>query len=104
VNVRDLLEEAAVGLPGIDVATAPDGSTGWSRGGRFFASVSADGSVGEFLLDQAIADAATRTPDVTASARGTGWVAFSPPELDDHAADRAEAWFASGHRRLGPRD
>ena len=48
--------------------------------------------------------AAIRTPDATPSPRGPGWVAFAPAELDDHAADRAVAWFASAHRRLGPRD
>jgi hypothetical protein len=104
VNLRDLLEDAAQGLPGIEATTAPDGSTGWSRGGRLFARVSRDGSVAEFALDQAVADAAIRTPDTAPSPRGAGWVAFSPPELDDHAADRAEAWFLSGHRRLEPRN
>jgi hypothetical protein len=104
VNLRELLEDAAEDLPGIEVTTAADGSTTWSRGGRPFAIVSRDGSVAEFGLDQAIADAAIRTPDTTASARGAGWVAFRPQELDDHAADRAEAWFGSGHRRLEPRN
>ena len=104
MNLRDLLEEAAIGHPGIEVVTSPDGSTGWSRGGLLFATASEDGSLAEFLLDQAIADAATRTPDVKPSARAAGWVTFSPSVLDDHAADRAEAWFASAHRRLGPRD
>jgi hypothetical protein len=104
VNLRDLLEDASEGLPGIAAATAADGSTSWSRGGRPFAVVSADGTVAEFALDQAVADAAIRTPDTAPSPRGAGWVAFSPAELDDHAADRAEAWFLAGHRRLEPQN
>ena len=40
-----------------------------------------------------------RTPDTADSARGADWVAFSPPELDQHAIDRATAWLASAWRR-----
>jgi transcription elongation factor len=104
VTLGELLAELAVGLPGIEVSVPPDGATAWSRAGRPFAVVSADGSAAEFGLDPAIAAAAVRTPDVTSSDRGPGWVTFTPAVLDDHAADRAEAWFASAHRRLGPRD
>ncbi len=43
-------------------------------------------------------------PTPSPSERGAGWVKFAPVELDDHAADRALAWLASAHRRLGPRD
>lgn len=104
MTLDELLVEAAVGLPGIDRATSPDGATTWSRGGRLFAVLAAGDAIAEFGLDEAIAAAATRTPDVTPSARSAGWIAFAPAVLDDHAADRAEAWFASAHRRLGPRD
>jgi len=31
--------------------------------------------------------------------RGADWVAFSPPELDQYAIDRAIAWLASAWRR-----
>jgi len=104
VNLRELIEEEAGELPGAMPALAADGSVTWSRTGRAFAVVAPDGSVAEFALDPAVADAATRTPDVTLSGRGTGWVAFAPTDVDDHAADRAAAWFASAHRRLEPRN
>ena len=55
-------------------------------------------------VETAVADAAVRTPDVAHSSRGPGSVAFAPAELDDHAADRAVAWFASAYRRTGPLD
>jgi hypothetical protein len=100
VNLRDLLEDEAGDLPGAESTAGPDGSVLWTRGSRLFAVVSADGSVAEFALDPAVADAAARTPDVTLSGRGPGWVAFAPATLDDHGADRAAAWFASAHRRL----
>jgi hypothetical protein len=100
MTLRDLLAEEAADLPGAEASIGPDGSTTWSRGNRPFAVVSADGSAAEFALDPAVADAATRTPDVTSSSRGPGWVTFTPKDLDDHAADRAIAWLASAHRRL----
>jgi hypothetical protein len=100
VNLRELLEEEAAELPGAEPSLGPDGSITWSRSGRAFASVNADGSTSEFALDPAVADAATRTPDVSPSSRGPGWVIFTPTDLDDHAADRAAAWLASAHRRL----
>ena len=104
MNLRDLLEEGAADLPGTDPTLEPDGSLTWVRTGRRFAAVSADGSSAEFALDPAVADAAARTPDVTASDRGPGWVVFAPREIDDHAADRAVAWLASAHRRAEPRN
>ena len=104
MNLRELLDDATDDLPGVAREAGRDGDITWMRDGRAFAAVSADGSVAEFALDPAVADAATRTPDVTRSARGPGWVAFAPAELDDHAADRAVAWFASAHRRLEPRN
>ncbi len=104
MNLRDLLEEEAADLPGTEPTTGPDGSLTWVRTGRTFATASADGSSAEFALDPAVADAAARTPDVTPSERGPGWVVFAPLELDDHAADRAVAWLASAHRRAEPRN
>jgi hypothetical protein len=104
VNLRKLLEEEGSDLPGSESRVGSDGSTTWSRGGRPFAVAAADGSSAEFALDPAVADAAARTPDVTLSSRGPGWVSFAPAELDDHAADRAVAWLASAHRRLAPRN
>ncbi len=104
MNLRELLDDATDDLPGAVREAGRLGEATWMRGGRAFATVSADGSVAEFALDPAVADAAIRTPDVTRSDRGPGWVAFSPADLDDHDADRAVAWFASAHRRLEPRN
>lgn len=99
--LRDVLDEAAAGLPEIESSAAPDGSIAWSQAGRPFAVLSGDGTVAEFALDAVVAAAAARTPDVALSGRGPGWVRFSPNALDDHGVDRAVAWFASAHRRLG---
>ena len=101
MNLRELLEEEGGDLPGIETTVESDGTITWARGSRTFAVAAADGSSAEFALDPAVADAAARTPDVTLSSRGPGWVTFTPAELDDHAADRAAAWLASAHRRLG---
>lgn len=99
MTLRDLLEDAAADLDGVEAEVAADGARIWSHGGRPFAMLAADGVAAEFALDAAVASAAARTPDVTASPRGAGWVRFSPASLDDHAADRAAAWLASAHRR-----
>jgi hypothetical protein len=104
MTLADLLAGAASNLAGSSVETAPDGTSIWTRSRRPFAMVSADGGTAEFGLDPAVAAAAIRTPDVIPSLRGGGWVAFAPSELDDHAADRAVAWFASAHRLAGPLD
>lgn len=104
MNLRELLEDEANDLPATVSVVGTDGSEIWTRGGRPFAVASADGSVAEFALDPTVADAASRTPDVTPSGRAPGWVAFAPAVLDDHGADRAAAWFASAHRRLEPRN
>jgi hypothetical protein len=104
MSLRDLLADVAGQLDEVETTLAPDGAITWSRGSRPFAGLTADGATGEFALDPAVAAAAARTPDVAPSSRGAGWVAFAPEDLDDHAADRAVAWFASAHRRLGPRD
>jgi hypothetical protein len=104
MNLRDLLEEEATDLPGTEPTVESDGSLTWVRTGRRFAAVTSDGSSAEFALDPAVADAAARTPDVSPSERGPGWVIFTPVVLDDHAADRAVAWLASAHRRAEPRN
>lgn len=102
MNLRDLLMDEGSELAGTESTVGPDGSVIWTRAGRPFAVVSVDGNAAEFGLDPAVADAATRTPDVALSARGPGWVTFTPAALDDPAADRALAWLASAHRRLAP--
>ena len=104
MTLGELLAESAIDFAGCSVEAGADGGRTWSRNRRPFAALSADGRTAEFLLDPAVADAAVRTPDVRPSARGGGWVAFAPAELDDHATDRAVAWFASAYRRTGPLD
>lgn len=56
-------------------------------------------SSAEFHLRDEVGAAALRTPDVTSSARGAGWVRFAPKRLDGHARDRALAWLESAWRR-----
>jgi len=74
-----------------------DESVSYAVGGRVFAVLMAD--VLETALDPAVATAALRTPDTMLSTRGTGWIAFTPEEIDRFALDRAEAWLRSAHRR-----
>ena len=104
MTLRELLADAAGQLDDVATSLSPDGTVTWSRAGRPFAAVDPGGRVAEFALDEAVAAAAARTPDVRLSGRGNGWVSFAPEDLDDHAADRAIAWLASAHRRTGPRD
>jgi hypothetical protein len=104
VTLGNRLAEASIDLAGAAMTTSPDGGLTWARGDRPFATVSADGSNAEFGLDPAVAEAALRTPDVSPSEVGPGWVRFAPAALDDRAIDRAVAWFASAHRRLQPRN
>ena len=62
-----------------------------------FASLAAD--TAEFRLRDEVGAAALRTPHVSASPRGQGWVRFAPRKLDGHAQDRALAWLESAWRR-----
>ena len=97
--LNELLRQAAEELAGVSATVDPAGGILWDRVGRAFAAVSADGAIAEFRLDAAVADAALRTPDTARSRRGSDWVRFSPGSPDDHALDRAEAWFGSAWRR-----
>ena len=47
----------------------------------------------ELRLGVDIAEAAMRTPDAHVSERGGAWVRFTPGIWDEHARDRAQAWF-----------
>lgn len=88
--------EVLAELPGVTSAVE-SGATTWSVADQEFAVL---GSIGiEIKLEPAIAAAATRTPDTVPSPRGAGWVRFDPGELDDHAADRLEAWLELACRR-----
>lgn len=73
------------------------GGVEFLAGGRPFAALAGD--TAEFCLEPIVARAALNTPDAMPSARGPDWVAFSPPELDQFARDRATAWFQSAWRR-----
>ena len=102
-TLRDVLDAAAATTPDVELTTDADGSVAWLVGGTTFAVLSGDGGAASFLLDPIVAGAAARTPDVARSPRGAGWVDMRPRVVDGHAADRAGAWFLSGHRRLtGP--
>lgn len=96
----DLLTDVAAGFPDVDAVKERDAAMTWSCQGRPFAVVSADDDAAEFSLDPPVAAAAARTPGVAPSAHGPGWVLFRPAVLDGYAADRAQAWFASAHRRV----
>ena len=100
MTLRELLEDVAAGLPDLEAVTAPDGGVIWARAGIPFAALSAGGAAAEFALDPVVGAAASRTPDVAPSPRGAGWVILRPAVLDDHALDRARAWFVSAHRRI----
>ena len=93
-----ILGERATAL-GASAGAIADG-TAFARGDVIFATL--EGGVAQFRLDPAVAAAAMRTPDTGPSHRGPEWVAFAPPHLDEHAADRAIAWFESAYRRAVP--
>lgn len=93
---RELMKDAQ---PRAGSSVGPDGSTEWDRDGVVFAVIDAGGVAASFRLDPEFAEAARRTPDVAASPRGEAWVTFRPAALDEHAEDRALAWFEAAHRR-----
>jgi hypothetical protein len=68
-----------------------------TAGSRMFAVLGADFL--EVALEPTIASAALRTADTRPSPRGTGWIAFTPRDIDRFALDRAEAWVRLAHRR-----
>ena len=100
MTLAELLDELST-ESGVPPERTVDGSTTWSGTNGPFAWLDPAGQRVEFRLDATIAAAAWRTPDATTSERGPEWVAFSPRELDEHAIDRAAAWFAAAARRSG---
>jgi hypothetical protein len=96
-DLAALLEEQAAAM-GASADRVLDG-VAFRRGDLVFAAL--ERGTAHFRLDPAVAAAAERTPDATPSPRGPDWVAFAPPDLDGHAADRAAAWFDSAWRRAG---
>ena len=94
-SMTELVAEAVSTID--DVCRTADGAaTILSRGGNSFAAV-ADAIV-EVRLDPPVAGAALRTPDVTTSSRGTGWIRFAPSDLDRYAVDRVTAWLGYAWR------
>ena len=73
------------------------GAVELAAGGVVFATL-ADDTL-EAALDPTVLRAALRTPDTAASARGQGWITFTPGVADRYALDRAEAWVRLAHRR-----
>ena len=95
-SLAALLSDAAERLEG--TAGVPTGQgTDLYLDDVLFASLAADAA--EFRLREEVGAAALRTPHVTPSVRGTGWVRFEPRHLDGHARDRALAWLESAWRR-----
>lgn len=102
MTLGEILGEAAAKLSGVERRDS-DGGTEWATGGKLFATISRPpgGTLerAEFRLDPVVLRAALGTPDTARSPRGDDWVAFSPPDLDRLAVDRAIAWLGSAHRR-----
>ncbi len=98
MTLREVLDAAAAEA-GASAEVGADGSLGWAAGGPVFAVLDQTDSTATFRLDRELAAAARRTPDVSASLRGPEWVEFRPSAPDDHAADRAAAWFLAAFRR-----
>lgn len=94
-TLRELFDELA-DRAGAKTSGSPASGREYLRDGRAFATI--DGDAAEVRLDPEIAEAVLRTPSTAASSRGAGWVRFAPPEFDQHARDRAEAWFLSASR------
>src|SRR6478752_259154 len=67
MSLRGLLVDAVGQLDDVESALTPEGAITWSRVGRPFSILAADGGSAEFGLDPAVAAAAVRTPDVEPS-------------------------------------
>lgn len=97
-RVSQLVDRLAAETGGAKTAQTSTG-TEYLRDGRVYAAVDRAGI--ELRLRPDIAEAARRTPSVGPSARGGEWIAFAPPEWDQHAIDRLEAWFRVAWRLAG---
>ncbi len=64
----------------------------YARRGAVFAARPVLGVI-ELRLGDEIGEAAMRTPSTGPSGRGADWIRFAPPDWDEHAVDRLEAWF-----------
>ena len=95
-TLAGLLAEAAGSLEGLAAVPLASGTEYWLDD---VLVATESGDVAEFRLRDLVGAAALRTPNVTASSRGPGWVRFAPRGLDGHARDRAAAWLESAWRR-----
>ncbi len=95
-SLATLLEEGAARLEGATGVPTGQG-TDFYLDDVLFASLAA--AFAEFRLRDEVGAAALRTPNVSASSRGPGWIRFAPRQLDGHARDRAVAWLESAWRR-----
>jgi len=102
-TLATLLAEQATLLEGTAAVSTGQGNGQLGQGTDYYLDdvlfASLTGSIAEFHLRDEVGAAALRTPDVTSSARGAGWVRFAPTRLDGHARDRARAWLESAWRR-----
>jgi hypothetical protein len=99
-ELTELVETLAAETDDISSIPTPTGAD-YLRNRRAFAAV--DGAAVELRLLSDISEAARRTPDTSASARGEDWVRFAPATWDEHATDRLEAWFRVAWRFAGDR-
>ncbi len=95
-TLDERVETVIEDLVGVERAREGE-SVSYLANGRIFAILMPD--LLEAALDPTVAAAALRTPGTMPSARGKGWIAFTPEEVDRFALDRAEAWLRSAHRR-----
>lgn len=97
-SLMELVAEVVARLGAVSAVEATSGveHVEYQRSSRSFAVVSL-GAL-EVKLQPEVAAAAARTSHTSRSSRGPDWVRFEPPELDNFAADRAEAWFLSAWR------
>lgn len=91
-----VLADLVAETPGVERSTTAEAIV-FSAEGRQFGAV--EGDVIELRLDRAIASAALRTPDTSASERGPEWVRYQPASLEGYDLDRLEAWFGLAQRR-----
>jgi hypothetical protein len=94
-TLADLLDDLASEFPDVERREGPEG-VDFLVGALQFARLT--GVAAQFRLRPEIAEAAIRTPAVTASTLGREWVMFGPKGLDQYSLDRAQSWFELGHR------
>ncbi len=99
LELTDLVEGLAAEAGDVIPKQTPNGTV-YVRSGRTFAAV--DHAAIELRLMPDIAEAAMRTPSAGPSARGEEWISFAPPEWDEHATDRLDAWFRVAWRLAEP--